>query len=125
MIKYELVVITHPEKTEEQLQEITDGLKSFIEKEGGSIELIEQWGKRKLSYLVKKNRFGYYTMFHYDGPSDIVAKLELHMKHNESVIKYITLNYDPRTMTRPTQAETSAPYSSDRGEGRRDNFRRG
>jgi len=120
MNKYEFVFITNPEKNDEQLQAVADDTKSFLEKEGGSVELVEQWGKRKLAYAVKKNRFGYYTLFHYSGPSDIVAKIELHLKHNESVIKYITLNYDPRTITRPTQMESSSSYSSDR----RDNYRR-
>ncbi len=120
MNQYELVFITDPEKTDEQLKAVTDDTKSFIEKEGGSVELVEQWGKRKLAYAVKKNRFGYYTMFHFSGPSDLVAKIELRLKHNESIIKYIALNYDPRTITRPTQMESSASYSSDK----RDNFRR-
>ncbi len=120
MNKYELVFITDPEKGDEQLQAVAEDTKSFIEKEGGSVELVEQWGKRKLAYAVKKKRFGYYTLFHYSGPSDIVAKIALHLKHNESVIKYITLNYDPRTITRPTQMESSSSYSSDR----RDNYRR-
>ena len=120
MNKYELVFITHPEKSEEQLQAVVDDTKSFIEKEGGSVELVEQWGKRKLAYTVKKNKFGYYTLFHYSSPPETIAKIELHMKHNESIIKYITLTYDPRTMERPTQAETSSSYNNER----RDNFKR-
>ncbi len=116
MPKYEVVIIVEPEKTEEQVAQLTNDLKAFAEKEGGIVDHIEQWGKKKLAYIVGKNRYGYYTMFHITAPGALVAKLERNLKLNESVIKYISLNCHPQTLLRPS-SETPATF------GGRDNYR--
>ncbi len=119
MKKYELIYITDPEKSDEQVEAVIGEIKAFIEKESGTVDLVEQWGKRKLAYAVKKNRYGFYTLIHYSCPPDINSKVELHLKHNESVIKYITLKYDSRSALRPPQMDSAAYGSTER----RNNFR--
>ena len=121
MNKYELVFIIDPEKTDEQVATIGEETKSLIEKESGTVDLVEQWGKRKLAYAVKKKRYGFYTLIHYSSPPEVVSKLELHLKHSESVIKYITLKFDERSAVRPPQVDSTVSYGS---ADRRDNFRR-
>jgi len=114
--KYEAIFIVEPEKTEEQVVQVANDLKAFIEKEGGVVDHIEQWGKKKLAYTVGKHRYGYYTMFHITAPGELVAKMERNLKLNEIVIKYITLIYNPQTMLRPS-SEAPASFSG------RDNYR--
>ena len=110
MRKYEIVFITNPEKTDEQVASLTEEIKAVIEKEGGEVEHVEQWGKRKLAYTVKKNRYGHYTLLHATMPAESVSKLETSFKYSEAVIKYITLTHDPRSALRPTQEESSGSY---------------
>ena len=99
--KYELVFITHPERTDEQLAAITDKVKAAIEKDSGTVDHVEQWGKRKLSYKVKKQSYGYYTLIHFTASPDSIIKLEQGLKYDENVIKWITLNHHPKTMLKP------------------------
>lgn len=121
MNRYELVFITDPEKSDEQVAAITEETKGFIEKESGKVDLIEQWGKRKLAYAVKKKRYGFYTLIHYSSPPEVVSKLELRLKHHESVIKYITLKFDERSAVRPPQVDSAPSYGS---ADRQDSYRR-
>lgn len=114
MRKYEGVVIIDPEKTDEQVTKTADEIKAFIEKEGGSVDHVDQWGKKKLAYTVKKRKYGFYTLFVFSGTNDIVLKLERLLKHNESIIKYITLKYDPRSSLKPTSADASSSYKESR-----------
>ncbi|MBI5179534.1 MAG: 30S ribosomal protein S6 [Nitrospinae bacterium] len=118
MPKYEAVIIVEPEKSEEQVTQLTNDLKAFIEKEGGTVDHIEQWGKKKLAYTVGKHRYGYYTMFHYTAPGEAVAKVERNLRLNETVIKFITLGYHPQTLLRPT-SEAPATF----GGRERDSYR--
>ncbi len=120
--KYELVYIAEPDRSETQIGELTTEIKSFIENEGGTIEHVEQWGKKKLAYLVKKHRYGHFTMVIFDAPPEIVAKLERMLKHHDNVIKYISLLRDARsTLMKPPAGDSSTFYSHDRfGGGGRD-----
>jgi small subunit ribosomal protein S6 len=112
--KYEAVFIVEPEKTEDQVVQMANDFKTFIEKEGGTVDHIEQWGKKKLTYQIGKARYGYFTMFHYSIAGPVVAKIERNLKLNESVIKFITLEYNPQTLLRPS-SEMPTSYSPREG----------
>ncbi len=111
MPKYEAVYIYEPEKNDEAVAQFTNEVKAFVEREGGAVDHVEQWGKKKLAYTVGKSRYGHYTLMLITGPGEIVAKLERFFKINESVIKYITLRHHEKSMLRPT---TEAPQSFSR-----------
>ncbi|MEE8484839.1 MAG: 30S ribosomal protein S6 [Nitrospinota bacterium] len=110
MRKYETVYIADPEKTEEQVVELTESIKAFLEKEGGTVEQVEPWGKKKLAYTVKKRKYGHFTLLLHTAPSDIVVKLERFLKFNESVIKYQTLIHDERSALRPSMADPASSH---------------
>jgi len=112
--KYELVYIIHPEQTDDRVNEIAQGLKAAIEKEGGAVEHLEQWGKKRLAYLVQKQRYGYYTLIILSAPPASVNGLELLLKHDEHVIKYITLQHDPRSALKPPPIESTSFFSHNR-----------
>lgn len=115
MRKYEVVYIVHPEKSDEQVTQIAEEIKVFIEKEGGGVDHVEQWGKKKLAYAVKKNRYGHYTLLHINGLPDIVGKLERTLKLNESVIKYAAFTHHPLSALKPTQMDSFHSYHREEG----------
>ena len=114
--KYELLFITDPEKSEEQQATITEEIKNHIINGGGTVETVEQWGKKRLAYIVKKQRYGYYTLFHYDADASTIAELELSLKHNESILKWVVLIRHPQSVTKPPTGETVSPsyFDNDR-----------
>lgn len=114
MPKYEVVYIVEPEKTDEQVAHFAEEVKSFVAREGGVVDHVEQWGKKKLAYTITKNRYGHYTLLHVTGPGEIVAKLERFLNINESVVKFLTLKHHEKTMLRPT-SEAPAMYQREGG----------
>jgi len=110
--KYELVFITNPEHTEEQLAAVIETVKGLITKDGGAVETVEPWGKKRLAYAVKKHRYGYYTLFHLTAHPKTIDELELNLKHNDSVIRWIVLNQHPKSATKAPVAEAGAYYNS-------------
>lgn len=114
MPKYETVYIVDPEKTDEQAAHLAEEAKAFVAREGGAVDHVEQWGKKKLAYSVDKHRYGHYTLMLVSGPGEIVAKLERFLKLNEAVIKFITLKHHEKSMLRPT-SEAPAMYQREGG----------
>jgi len=111
--QYEVVYIVDPEKSDEQVTQLAEEIKVFLEKEGGNVEHIEQWGKKKLAYAVKKNRYGSYTLLHVSGLPEIVGKLERTLKLNEAVIKYVALARHPLSTLKPTQMDSFHSYHNE------------
>ncbi len=88
---YETVVVFVPELEEKELEEQVQWVRSLIEKNGGQIVKEENWGKRKLAYEIEKRKEGYYYLFLFKGPADLVEELERNYRINHNVIRYLTV----------------------------------
>jgi small subunit ribosomal protein S6 len=88
---YECLYITKPSLTEEEVSGVNEKVKGVVEKNGGSISKIENWGKKKLAYEVKKEKKGIYVLSHIKGPGSLVSELENHLKIQDNVIKFLTV----------------------------------
>ena len=63
MTKYEaIVVLSVNNKTDEDVQSLVEKFKALIEK-NGTLESVDEWGKRKLAYLINDEAEGYYVLF--------------------------------------------------------------
>ena len=91
MLKYELVVILDPARTEEQQAETLAKIEAVITKNGGTIDKRDVWGKRRLSYLVKKRREGYYTILTFDGPSTgpLLSEVDRICRITEEILRFL------------------------------------
>ena len=88
---YESTVLINATLDDQQIELILARIKDFITNNGGQIREIENWGRKRLAYTVEKNKIGYYVIYRFDGPSDIVAKLERIYSLDEQILRYITL----------------------------------
>jgi small subunit ribosomal protein S6 len=94
MAYYEHVLITRQDISPQQAETLNEELKALIEGQGGHIAKIEYWGLRNLSYRIKKNRKGHYSLLAIDAPSDAVKEMERQLSINEDVLRYLTLRVD-------------------------------
>ena len=60
----------------------------------GKVESVEEMGKRKLAYEVKKNKEGYYVLFNFDAEPASIAELERNYRITDEIIKFITVKKD-------------------------------
>jgi small subunit ribosomal protein S6 len=94
MAYYEHVVIARQDISPQQAEALNDTLKELIEAGGGSVAKIEYWGLRNLTYRIKKNRKGHYSLLALDSPSAAVKEMERQLSLNEDVLRYITIRVE-------------------------------
>ena len=86
---YENIVILDPSLSEENLSESIGKITALMTKNGGEILKSDSWGKKNLAYEINKNKKGYYHMFVFKSPSDLIKKLEDYYKVFDPVFKFL------------------------------------
>ena len=94
MAFYEHVVISRQDISPQQAEALNDTLKALIEEGGGTVAKIEYWGLRNLTYRVKKNRKGHYSLLGIDAPASAVKEMERQLSINEDVLRFMTIRVD-------------------------------
>ncbi len=108
MRKYETIFILDPDLEEEQTQSVTEKVKGIITQANGEILKVEDWGKRKLAYEVKKKSKGHYFLIHFLGTPALLSELERNFRVMDAVIKYQSV----RLGERETSSEGTIPEES-------------
>ena len=90
MNKYESVIIVNPSLYEEKIKSLIDKFSDLINKHG-KVTKVDNMGKRKLAYEVKKNREGIYVVFYFEAEPSLIAELERNYRITDEVIKFIVV----------------------------------
>lgn len=90
MNKYESVVIINPSIDEEAVKAVSQKFVDLINTDG-KVEKVEQLGKKKLAYEVKKNKEGYYIVMNFEANPTLITELERNYRIMDEVIKFITV----------------------------------
>ena len=88
---YESAVLLNAALEDEQIQSLISRIKEIITTNGGEIKEIEDWGRKRLAYMVNKNKIGYYAIFRFNALPDLISKLERFYKLDESILRYLTI----------------------------------
>ena len=91
---YESAVLLNAALEDEQIDSVISRIKETIVNNGGEIRDIENWGRKRLAYMVKKSKIGYYVFFRFNAPSSIVSKLERTYVLDEHILRFLTVNLD-------------------------------
>jgi small subunit ribosomal protein S6 len=94
MPAYEHVLIARQDISPAQAEALNEELKALIESLGGHIAKIEYWGLRNLTYRIKKNRKGHYSLLAIDAPATAVKEMERQIAINEDVLRFMTVRVD-------------------------------
>jgi small subunit ribosomal protein S6 len=94
MALYEHVVIARQDISPQQAEALNDTLKALIEAGGGTVAKIEYWGLRNLTYRIKKNRKGHYSLLAINAPAPAVKEMERQLSINEDVLRYMTVRVE-------------------------------
>ena len=90
MNKYESVIIINPSLEEEGIKGLIQRFTDLINTDG-KLESVEEMGKKKLAYEVKKNKEGYYILFNFEAKPELIAELERNYRITDEVIKFIVV----------------------------------
>ena len=91
---YESAVLINAALDDEQIEGIIARVRETIVNNGGIIREEENWGRKRLAYMVKKSKIGYYVIFRFDAPSNIVSKLERFYSLDEYILRFLTIRLD-------------------------------
>jgi small subunit ribosomal protein S6 len=91
---YEVLFIADPNLGEAELDALAAQVQGYIEKEGGKVQRVEKWGKKRLAYVVKKQREGSYILLVVEGGAALVKELERRMRVTDGVLRFITVRVD-------------------------------
>jgi small subunit ribosomal protein S6 len=94
MALYEHVVIARQDISPQQAEALNDTLKNLLEEQGGRVAKIEYWGLRNLTYRIKKNRKGHYSLLAIDAPAPAVKEMERQLSINEDVLRFMTIRVE-------------------------------
>ena len=93
MIKkmYESAILINAALEDNQIQSIISHIKELISSNDGEITDIEDWGRKRLAYMIKKSKIGYYIIFQFNAYPQIISKLEKFYKLDENILRYLNI----------------------------------
>ena len=116
--EYETIYILRPDITHEAVGAVNTKVRGVIEAGGGTLLKVDNWGKRRLAYEVKKQMKGMYLFFSYLGSAGLVEEVERNLRLTDSVIRTYSVriaeNVDPATRTSEVTDESFAKAATPR-----------
>jgi small subunit ribosomal protein S6 len=91
---YETTLILTPDKSDSEVSKLIKGYTKFLKTAGAKVVHEETWGLRNFTYPINKKSTGFYYTVEYEGPTNIIADLELSLKRDEDVLRFLTIKLD-------------------------------
>ena len=98
MNNYETVFILNPVLSETQVEEAVKKFVDLIKAQKGTITSQENWGLKKLAYPIENKKSGFYHLFEFAAPNEVIDTLEVTMRRDERVMRYLTVKLDKHAM---------------------------
>jgi len=89
--EYETIYVLSPTTPKEASDKVASRVTEVLAREGGTLTLVENWGRRQLAYPVSKHRRGVYVYLKYTGGGAVVAELERNFRMLDEVLKFQTV----------------------------------
>ena len=106
--QYELMVILNPEIDERQVPTILDKFLKVITADGGSIDNVDIWGKRRLAYEIQKKTEGIYAVVNFTATSAATQELDRQLNLSEQIMRTKVLRAEEAIAMVAAEAERSA-----------------
>ncbi len=117
MRSYQSVLILKPDLDATQVDQALEKINGFLKESGGACLKIERWGKKRLAYRVKKNRFGYYLNMYHTCGNQSVSSLETEFKLFAQIIRYMVIRLGDKELERAVSREYQEEVSNSTGKG--------
>ena len=116
MNKYELIYVIDTAMEESARNELIARFNGMIEADGGKVEKVEEWGKRRLAYAINYKTEGYYVLVNFTANAELPREIERVMQINESILRYLTVKVEEkRSNVKPRPARV-APVAEEAAE---------
>lgn len=96
MNKYESMYILDTNQEDEVIAQQVEKFSQLVVENGGTIEEVKPWGKRRLAYPINDKNDGYYVLMTFEAPADLPSELERNFKIDEKVLRYLVIRLDDK-----------------------------
>jgi small subunit ribosomal protein S6 len=86
--EYETIFLVRPDLAEDLVDKIVERMRGIVQRDGGKVIKVENWGKKKVAYEVKKNLRAIFIRFLYLGGTRMVGEFERNLRMTDDVLKY-------------------------------------
>ena len=107
MNKYELGVVVRADLEEENFQAEMTRIKGLIERFDGTIDKVDEWGRRKLAYPIKKLTEGMYTFITFTSPAGTPREVESRLRLMENVLRFLIVRKDEAEVAAASEKSVS------------------
>ncbi len=91
MRNYELVFVARPDLDDNALNDVIQRVSNWITENSGQIDKVEQWGKRRLAYPIRKQNDGFYVLMNLNLMPAFVPQLERNLRYLEQVMRFLII----------------------------------
>ena len=95
---YELMYIIDPVKDDKEFDELTKKYQSLLEENGAEVDEVDVWGNKKFAYEIEGKNSGYYVVIYFEGPGEIIQKIDREMKIDDAILRWQVLKYDAKML---------------------------
>ncbi|MCI8896837.1 MAG: 30S ribosomal protein S6 [Lachnospiraceae bacterium] len=96
MNKYELAVVVSAKIEDDERAAVVEKAKALVERFGGQITNVDDWGKKRLAYEVQKMKEAFYYFIQFDAESSVPAEIESRIRIMDNVIRYLCVRRDEK-----------------------------
>ena len=94
MNKYELAVVVSAKIEDDERAENKKKVKAYIERFGGTVTNVDEWGKKRLAYDIQKMKEAFYYFIQFDAEASVPYEVENSIRIMENVIRYLCVRQD-------------------------------
>ncbi len=109
MNQYEVMYVIDAALEDSARIELIDRFSDLVKKNGGEIDRVDEWGKRRLAYAINYKTEGYYVLMYIKAPSEMPKELERNFQINDKILRSLVIRYEGEV---PAKREPLKPYAA-------------
>lgn len=94
MNKYELAVVVSAKIEDDERAGVIEKVKALVERFGGNISDVDEWGKKRLAYEIQKMKEGYYYFIHFESEANVPSEIEQRIRIMDNVLRYLCVRQE-------------------------------
>ena len=94
MNKYELAVVVSAKIEDDERAQVIEKVKALVERFGGQISDVDEWGKKRLAYEIKKMKEASYYFIHFESDAETPSEIEQRIRIMDNVIRFLCVRQD-------------------------------
>ena len=94
MNKYELAVVVSAKIEDDERAAVIDKCKAYVERFGGTITEVDEWGKKRLAYEINDKTEGYYVLVNFTADTEFPKELDRQYKITDGILRTIIIKKD-------------------------------